>query len=206
MSPKQKAEVVQLIKDRQPDTITLAIGDGANDVNMISTAHIGIGILGHEGNQAAKASDYAISQFSFLNRLLFVHGRESLRRNSFIVIFIIYKNVMLIMPQFLFGFICSFSAQGIYDEFLYQFYNLFLTSLPIIWYGIQDKEVKYTLLENEPKYYLQGINGKYLNNVRFWKWVIFGMSQGAIIFFFIIIKNTSPKNYGKMSDFITDGK
>ena len=28
---------------------TLAIGDGANDVNMIAAAHIGIGIMGLEG-------------------------------------------------------------------------------------------------------------------------------------------------------------
>jgi len=45
--------MVDLIKNRQKDTITLAIGDGANDVNMITTAHIGIGIIGREGFQAA---------------------------------------------------------------------------------------------------------------------------------------------------------
>jgi P-type E1-E2 ATPase len=28
---------------------TLAIGDGANDVNMITEAHVGIGIAGFEG-------------------------------------------------------------------------------------------------------------------------------------------------------------
>jgi len=28
---------------------TLAIGDGANDVNMITAAHIGVGISGLEG-------------------------------------------------------------------------------------------------------------------------------------------------------------
>ena len=33
-----------------PNHITLAIGDGANDVNMITQAHVGIGIVGKEGN------------------------------------------------------------------------------------------------------------------------------------------------------------
>ena len=63
--------------------ITLAIGDGANDVNMITSAHVGVGIIGLEGKQAARASDYAIGQFKFLKKLLFYHGHESLRRNSF---------------------------------------------------------------------------------------------------------------------------
>ena len=31
--------------------MTLAIGDGGNDVNMIQEANIGIGIIGKEGNQ-----------------------------------------------------------------------------------------------------------------------------------------------------------
>lgn len=44
VSPKQKAEVVTMVKVRHPEKRTLAIGDGANDVNMINAAHIGIGI------------------------------------------------------------------------------------------------------------------------------------------------------------------
>ena len=43
--------------------ITLAIGDGANDVPMIRAADVGIGISGREGMQAVLASDYAIPQF-----------------------------------------------------------------------------------------------------------------------------------------------
>ena len=60
VSPKQKADIVNLIKKRFPQKITLAIGDGANDVNMILQAHVGVGILGKEGQQAARSADYAI--------------------------------------------------------------------------------------------------------------------------------------------------
>lgn len=49
VSPKQKADIVTLVKNRHPDLTTLAIGDGANDVNMITAAHVGIGISGLEG-------------------------------------------------------------------------------------------------------------------------------------------------------------
>lgn len=58
-------------------SITLAIGDGANDIAMIQEAHVGIGISGREGLQAARISDYSIAQFRFLQRLLFVHGKQS---------------------------------------------------------------------------------------------------------------------------------
>lgn len=55
--------------------MTLAIGDGANDIAMIQEAHVGIGITGREGLQAARTSDYSIAQFRFLTKLLLVHGR-----------------------------------------------------------------------------------------------------------------------------------
>ena len=73
VSPLQKAKVVDLVKTNENAT-TLAIGDGANDVSMIKTAHIGIGISGLEGRQAVLASDYSVGQFRFLGRLLLVTG------------------------------------------------------------------------------------------------------------------------------------
>ena len=60
VSPKQKADIVQIVRDRFPDKVTLSIGDGANDVNMITTAHVGVGISGLEGQQAARSADYII--------------------------------------------------------------------------------------------------------------------------------------------------
>jgi phospholipid-transporting ATPase len=83
---------------------TLAIGDGANDVNMITAAHIGVGISGLEGQQAARAADYSIGQFRFLKNLLFVHGREAYRRNSYLVLYLFYKNILYVLPIFYFGF------------------------------------------------------------------------------------------------------
>ncbi len=74
-SPSQKAELVKSIRKRVKKSITLAIGDGANDIAMIQEAHVGIGITGKEGLQAARSSDYSIAQFRFLTKLLLVHGR-----------------------------------------------------------------------------------------------------------------------------------
>lgn len=74
VTPKQKAQVVRLVK-RNLGKIALAIGDGANDVNMIQEGDIGVGIFGLEGMQAANSSDFAIPEFKALDKLLFVHGR-----------------------------------------------------------------------------------------------------------------------------------
>lgn len=100
ISPKQKAQMVEIVKREDKNLITLAVGDGANDVNMIKSAHVGVGIFGVEGNQASRAADYSISHFSVLRRLLLVHGRESYRKNSFVVCYNFYKNVLLVIPQF----------------------------------------------------------------------------------------------------------
>ncbi len=51
----------------------MAIGDGTNDVSMITAAHIGIGIKGTEGNQAARVSDFSIGEFKILRKLIFYH-------------------------------------------------------------------------------------------------------------------------------------
>lgn len=74
MSPKQKGTIVRFIK-LYSNQVTLAIGDGANDVNMIQEAHVGVGLYGNEGLQAVQASDFAIPEFKGLWRLLFIHGK-----------------------------------------------------------------------------------------------------------------------------------
>lgn len=74
-SPSQKAGLVNAIRTRIKGSVTLAIGDGANDIAMIQEAQVGIGLTGKEGHQAARVSDYSIARFRFLAKLLLVHGR-----------------------------------------------------------------------------------------------------------------------------------
>jgi len=85
------------VQESEPHSVTLAIGDGANDVNMIKKANIGVGIFGKEGYQAASNSDYAIGQFRFLRTLLFKHGRWSGVRLSYFMLFFFNKNLMFSM-------------------------------------------------------------------------------------------------------------
>ncbi|KAL6036475.1 hypothetical protein STEG23_033189, partial [Scotinomys teguina] len=91
-TPLQKSEVVKLVRNHL-HVMTLAIGDGANDVSMIQVADIGIGVSGQEGMQAVMASDFAISQFRHLNKLLLVHGHWCYTRLSNMILYFFYKNV-----------------------------------------------------------------------------------------------------------------
>lgn len=129
-----------LVRENEPTVRTMAIGDGANDVNMIIAAHVGIGIAGVEGRQAARASDFSISQFSYLQTLVFVHGRENYRRNANLVCYNFYKNLVLVLPFFWYGFVSAFSGVNLYNSWLYQGFNVFFASLPIILYAVFDKE------------------------------------------------------------------
>ena len=142
VSPLQKSQVVKLLKNYDNSKITLAIGDGGNDVSMIMEAHIGIGIYGEEGLRAAQSSDYAIGEFQVLRRLIFFHGYLNLYRNSSMVIYFFYKNFVFTIIHFFFGFLNDFSGQTIIDDWFITLYNLLFTSLPLGVRGILDITLK----------------------------------------------------------------
>ena len=87
VSPSQKSQIVQKMKEFDSNAVTMAVGDGGNDVAMIMEANIGIGIFGEEGMSAVQASDFAIGEFQILKRLLFYHGRNNLYRISKMILY-----------------------------------------------------------------------------------------------------------------------
>ena len=91
VSPLQKASLVRMVKTGAGSPITLAIGDGANDVGMIHESRIGVGISGREGRHAANSADFAIGQFQFLIPLLLHHGRFNYIRCSKLVLYSFFK-------------------------------------------------------------------------------------------------------------------
>lgn len=105
-SPAQKALLVKTVRSRlrtlkkkERRGLTLAIGDGANDLAMISASHVGVGISGKEGLQAARVADYAIAQFRFLQRLLLVHGRWNYVRTAKFILCTFWKELFFYLPQ-----------------------------------------------------------------------------------------------------------
>uniref|UniRef100_A0A3P9LUR0 Phospholipid-transporting ATPase n=1 Tax=Oryzias latipes TaxID=8090 RepID=A0A3P9LUR0_ORYLA len=183
MAPLQKAKVVRLLKTSPEKPITLAIGDGANDVSMIQEAHVGIGIMGKEGRQAVRNSDYAIARFKFLAKLLLVHGHFYYIRIATLVQYFFYKNVCFITPQFLYQFFCLFSQQTLYDSVYLTLYNICFTSLPILVYSLFEQLVHPHVLQSKPCLYRDIRKNSLLSFRTFLYWTVLGFCHAFIFFF-----------------------
>lgn len=184
VSPSQKASIVNLVK-KNLDVITLAIGDGANDVSMIQAANVGIGIAGEEGRQAAMSSDYAVGQFRYLQRLLLIHGKWSFQRLSKMIPMFFYKNVIFVMPLFWYGIFNDFDGTYLYEYTFLMLFNLFFTSIPVITLATMDQDVPDYVCLIIPQLYRAGINShKYLQVWNFMVYMIDGLYQSVISFFF----------------------
>uniref|UniRef100_A0A3B3BUK0 Phospholipid-transporting ATPase n=1 Tax=Oryzias melastigma TaxID=30732 RepID=A0A3B3BUK0_ORYME len=182
VTPLQKAQVVELVKTYKR-AVTLAIGDGANDVSMIKAAHIGVGISGQEGMQAVLSSDYSFAQFRFLQRLLLVHGRWSYLRMCKFLRYFFYKNFTFTFVHFWFGFFCGFSAQTVYDEWFITLYNLMYTALPVLGMGLFDQDVNSSWSFQYPQLYVPGQRNLYFSKKAFFKCALHSCYSSLVLFF-----------------------
>jgi len=207
VSPKQKQEVVELVRKQKPHAITLSIGDGANDVNMITAAHVGVGIKGKEGLQAARASDYCFGEFKHLKRLTFFYGREYYRKNTNVIFYNFYKNMILVLPQFWYGFTNIFSGQTLYETFLNQFFNTLYAALPIILYAVCDQQYEEKVFERKPRLYDLGRKRLFFTYKNFLLWLANGAGQAFFIaiFSFYLMQNISLNEHGYLADFWISG-
>ncbi|KAJ2625877.1 aminophospholipid translocase [Coemansia sp. RSA 1358] len=199
VSPLQKALVVKLVKRRRK-AILLAIGDGANDVSMIQAAHVGVGISGQEGLQAARSADFAIAQFRYLRKLLLVHGAWSYHRLSKMILFSFYKNITLYITQFWFAFFNVFSGQTVYESWSITFYTVFFTVMPPFAIGVFDQFLNARSLDRYPEMYKMGQKGVFFNVKAFWGWAINAFYHSLILFFLgTIILFIDTENDGLVS-------
>ncbi|XP_032809728.2 phospholipid-transporting ATPase IC-like isoform X1 [Petromyzon marinus] len=182
VSPRQKARVVRMVM-KHKQAVTLAIGDGANDVNMIKTAHIGVGISGQEGMQAVLSSDYSFAQFRFLERLLLVHGRWSYLRMCKFLQYFFYKNFAFTLVHFWFSFFNGFSAQAVYDDWYITLYNMLYSALPVLVMGLFDQDVSDSKSFKFPELYETGQKNLNFNYKIFGRCLIQGIITSLIIFF-----------------------
>jgi phospholipid-transporting ATPase len=182
VSPNQKGAVVRLIKTTEK-AITLAVGDGANDCNMIQSADVGIGIRGLEGLQAFNVCDYGISQFRFLQDLVLAHGRWCYRRIAILVNYMFYKNLVVVLPQYFLGCVSGFSGQKLYNDVMYQSYNVFHTALPIMFFAVLDQDVSKRHSLAYPQLYSAGHQKTYMNPKVSAGWLASGVWHSLVVFF-----------------------
>ncbi|KAJ7294782.1 hypothetical protein O6H91_Y232800 [Diphasiastrum complanatum] len=182
VAPLQKAGIVSLIK-KKTNEMTLAIGDGANDVSMIQTAHVGVGISGQEGRQAVMASDFAMGQFRFLKRLLLVHGHWNYQRLAYMVLYNLYRNAVFVMMLFWYILNTAFSPSTAIFDWNLVFYSLIYTSIPTVAVGILDKDVSHRTLMKYPQLYAVGQKSKSYNSFLFWLTMLDTLWQSLVLFF-----------------------
>ncbi|KFP41603.1 putative phospholipid-transporting ATPase IK, partial [Chlamydotis macqueenii] len=182
VTPKQKALIVQLVK-KHKKAITLAIGDGANDVNMIKTADIGVGISGLEGMQAVQCSDYALAQFSYLQRLLLIHGRWAYLRICKFLRYFFYKTFAGLMAQVWFAFHSGFTAQPLYEGWFLALYNIFYTAYPVLSVGLLEQDVSAKKSLEFPELYVIGQQDELFNYRIFGVTFLHGVSTSLASFY-----------------------
>ncbi|XP_039919842.1 phospholipid-transporting ATPase VD isoform X1 [Hirundo rustica] len=181
-TPLQKSVLVKLVRSKLK-AMTLAVGDGANDVSMIQVADTGVGISGQEGMQAVMASDFAISQFRHLRKLLLVHGHWCYSRLTNMVLYYFYKNVTYVNLLFWYQFFCGFSGTSMTDYWILILFNLLFTSVPPIIYGVLDKDVSAEILMELPQLYTMSQKSVAYLPSTFWITLLDAFYQSLVCFF-----------------------
>ncbi|XP_067374937.1 probable phospholipid-transporting ATPase IA isoform X4 [Channa argus] len=206
VSPLQKSEVVEMVK-KQVKVITLAIGDGANDVGMIQTAHVGVGISGNEGLQAANSSDYSIAQFKYLKNLLLVHGAWNYNRVAKCILYCFYKNIVLYIIEIWFAFVNGFSGQILFERWCIGLYNVIFTALPPLTLGIFERSCRKENMLKYPELYKTSQNAMGFNTKVFWAHCLNGLFHSVILFWFPLkaFQHDTVFGDGKTPDYLLLG-
>ncbi|KAG9333338.1 hypothetical protein JZ751_012805 [Albula glossodonta] len=206
VSPLQKSEVVEMVK-KQVQVITLAIGDGANDVGMIQTAHVGVGISGNEGLQAANSSDYSIGQFKYLKNLLLVHGAWNYNRVAKCILYCFYKNIVLYIIEIWFAFVNGFSGQILFERWCIGLYNVIFTALPPLTLGIFERSCRKENMLKYPELYKTSQNAMGFNTKVFWAHCLNGLFHSVILFWFPLkaFEHDTVFRDGKTPDYLLLG-
>eukprot|EP00096_Caligus_rogercresseyi_P008494 TRINITY_DN273_c0_g1_i2.p1 TRINITY_DN273_c0_g1~~TRINITY_DN273_c0_g1_i2.p1 ORF type:complete len:807 (-),score=211.18 TRINITY_DN273_c0_g1_i2:567-2987(-) len=183
ISPIQKAEMVDLIK-KHTKSITLAVGDGANDVAMIQKADVGVGISGNEGMQAANSSDFSIGQFKYLQKLILVHGAWNYNRISKVILYSFYKNICLYIIELWFAIQSYWSGQVLFERWTIGLYNILFTSAPPIAMGLFNQHYSASQRLNNPELYMETQRSEFFNHCVFWRWIINSIFHSVVLYWY----------------------
>ncbi|KAL1297748.1 hypothetical protein AAFC00_006287 [Neodothiora populina] len=182
-SPSQKAGLVKAVRYKVKGAITLAIGDGANDIAMIQEAHVGIGITGKEGLQAARTSDYSIAQFRFLSKLLLVHGRWNYIRICKYTVSTFWKELLFYLTQALYQRWTGYTGTSLYESWSLSMFNTLFTSLPVIFIGIFEKDLLPQTLLAVPELYTKGQRNGGFNFKIYLGWMFMAVVEAMLVYF-----------------------
>lgn len=170
---------------------------------MIQKSHVGVGISGVEGLQAACASDYSIAQFRYLKRLLLVHGAWNYSRITKLILYSFYKNVCLYVIELWFAIYSGWSGQILFERWTIGLYNVMFTALPPFALGLFDKVCSAETMLKYPQLYKPSQDAKLFNVKVFWVWIFNALSHSVSLFWLPMLMTTiSVWSDGKTSDYL----
>lgn len=189
-SPAQKALLVRAVRTRLHEFkgkkrrgITLAIGDGANDLAMITASHVGIGISGKEGLQAARVADFSIAQFRYLQRLLLVHGRWGYVRTAKFILCTFWKEMFFYLPTAQYQRYNGYTGTSLYEATSLTVFNTLFTSLCTICMGVWEQDLMAETLLAVPELYVYGQRNMGLNVGRYTRWMLMAAIEGVVCWY-----------------------
>jgi phospholipid-translocating ATPase len=186
-SPTQKADVVKAVMQYMPpDARTAAIGDGGNDVSMIQAAHVGIGIEGLEGKQAAMAADFSILQFKTCVRLIMWHGRNSYQRTCNLCQFIMHRGIVYSIVQATFSLWFAGCTMMVFNGYLLIGYTTVFTMAPVFAL-VLDEDYEEEAIPQFPQVYKELLKGRSMNIRSFLQWVWVSIFQGGMMMYMTLI-------------------
>ncbi|KAJ2694882.1 hypothetical protein H4218_005429 [Coemansia sp. IMI 209128] len=193
--------------DNDKYMVTLAIGDGGNDIAMIQEAHVGIGIAGQEGLQASRAADFSIGQFRFLQKLLLVHGRWSYVRVSMFIMGTFYKCMAFYVTQLIFQFYTGFSGTSLFESWTLSMYNTLFSILPVLVVGIFEQDLQPDTLMTYPELYRDMGPRNHLFTVPLFLWrvVFIGAVHAVTAAFFPFAANLALGLHASSNDLYITG-
>ncbi|CAB1337477.1 unnamed protein product, partial [Coregonus sp. 'balchen'] len=214
VSPLQKSEVVEMVK-KQVKVITLAIGDGANDVGMIQTAHEHSVYKLYNASLTTfrlfiylgPSSPCPPTQFKYLKNLLLVHGAWNYNRVSKCILYCFYKNIVLYIIEIWFAFVNGFSGQILFERWCIGLYNVIFTALPPLTLGIFERSCRKENMLKYPELYKTSQNAMGFNTKVFWAHCLNGLFHSVILFWVPLtaFKHDTVFGNGKTPDYLLLG-
>ncbi|KAM0688399.1 putative aminophospholipid-translocase [Conglomerata obtusa] len=178
-SPTQKADIANALRITTKKRVA-CIGDGGNDVSMITAADVGIGIVGKEGKQASLAADFSLERFKDVVDLFLWHGRNCYKGTARLSHLIIHRGTIISVMQAIFCSLFSFSPFTLYQGAIIVGYVTLYTFLPVF-ASIMGRDATKEMVFRYPELYKEMNAKKALSPTSFATWNVISFYQGAII-------------------------
>ena len=206
LMPNEKAYVVKLLKENfKFSPCVAAIGSSESDINMLQLADVGISIRQKSDSLVVNYADIVVENFSQLNKLLLVEGHYNYFRMSKVILLFLYKNCFLTLIQVAFTFLSQFSGNSIYSSSLLVGYNIFFTTVPILFIGIFDEDIDFIKIFYKPQIYSTGIQDRYFNWRQLIKYFAISLIQSVILSLLCYHIPSVIFLEGKTEDLLTNG-